>query len=105
MWRRWPSASAPPAGGDRGALIGVQSNQYPRALDLGRQFRALGLNVVMGGFLRISGCISMLPSLPPDLQEALDLGIHLFAGEAEGRMAEVLRDVAEGKAKPIWTII
>src|SRR5580700_6940640 len=83
------------AGGGMVGLIGVQSNQYPRALDLGRQFRALGLPVVMGGF-HVSGCISMLPTLPADLQEALDLGIHLFAGEAEGRMADVLRDVAEG---------
>ena len=44
----------------------------------------------------------MLPTLPADLQEALDLGIHLYAGEAEGRMAEVLRDVASGTAKPIY---
>jgi len=89
------------AGGGMVGLIGVQSNQFPRALDLGRQFRKLGLNVVMGGF-HVSGCISMLPCLPPDLQEALDLGINLFAGEAEGRMAEVLRDVAAGSAKPIY---
>ena len=92
------------AGGGMVGLIGVQSNQFPRALDLGRQFRALGLPVVMGGF-HVSGCISMLPTLPADLQEALDLGIHLFAGEAEGRMAEVLRDVAEGKAKPIYNYL
>ena len=85
-------------------LIGVQSNQYPRALDLARQFRAQGLTVVMGGF-HVSGCISMLPALPADLQEALDLGIHLFAGEAEGRMAEVLRDVAAGRAKPIYNYL
>ena len=89
------------AGGGMVGLIGVQSNQFPRALDLGRQFRALGLPVVMGGF-HVSGCIAMLPSLPADLQEALDLGIHLFAGEAEGRMAEVLCDVAAGRAKPIY---
>ena len=44
----------------------------------------------------------MLPTLPDDLQEALDLGIHLYAGEAEGRMEEVLRDVAAGTAKPIY---
>src|SRR5688572_4800467 len=31
-------------------LIGVQSNQYPRALDLARQFRAADLPVVIGGF-------------------------------------------------------
>src|ERR1700733_14989185 len=92
------------AGAGMVGLIGVQSNQYPRALDLGRQFRAHGLTVVMGGF-HVSGCISMLPTLPPDLQEALDLGIHLFAGEAEGRMAEVLRDVAAGNAKPIYNYL
>ena len=63
-------------------LVGVQSHQFPRALDLGRQFRALGVPVVMGGF-HISGCLAMLPAVPPDIQEALDLGIHVFAGEAE----------------------
>jgi hypothetical protein len=56
---------------------------------------------VIGGF-HVSGCIAMLPTLPPDLQEALDLGMHLFAGEAEGRMDEVLRDIAAGTAKPVY---
>ena len=51
------------------------------------QFRAAGVPVVIGGF-HVSGCLSMLPELPPDLKEALDLGITLFAGEAEGRMAD-----------------
>jgi radical SAM superfamily enzyme YgiQ (UPF0313 family) len=92
------------AGDGMVGLIGVQSNQYPRALDLARQFRARGLPVVMGGF-HVSGCISMLPALPPELQEAMDLGIHLFAGEAEGRMADILRDVAAGKAKPIYNYL
>jgi len=91
-------------GGGMVGLVGVQSNQFPRALDLGRQFRALGVSVMMGGF-HVSGCIAMLPTLPPELQEALDLGIHLFAGEAEGRMTEVLRDVAAGNAKPIYNYI
>ncbi len=89
------------AGAGMVGLIGVQSNQYPRALDLARAFRARALTVMIGGF-HVSGCISMLPTLPADLQEALDLGIHLYAGEAEGRMAEVLRDVAAGTAKPIY---
>jgi hypothetical protein len=92
------------AGGGMVGLIGVQSNQYPRALDLGRRFRALGLPVVMGGF-HVSGCLAMLPTLPADLQEALDLGIHLFAGEAEGRMAQVLRDISQGTAPPIYNFI
>jgi hypothetical protein len=85
-------------------LVGVQSNQFPRALDLGRQFRAADIPVVIGGF-HASGCLSMLPDLPPDLKEALDLGIILFAGEAEGRMAELLRDIDTGKTKPIYNYL
>ena len=82
-------------------LVGVQSNQFPRALDLARQFRAASVAVVIGGF-HVSGCLSMLPSLPPDIQEARDLGVILYAGEAEGRMAELLRDIDGGTAKPIY---
>jgi hypothetical protein len=33
------------------ALIGVQSKQYPRALDIARPFRAAGIAVAIGGFL------------------------------------------------------
>ena len=86
-------------------LIGVQSNQFPRALDLARQFRALGVPVVMGGF-HVSGCIAMLPELPDDLQEALDLGITSVrrrGGRAHGR--PVLRDVAHGTAPPIYNFM
>ncbi len=70
-------------------LVGVQSNQYPRALDIARPLRAAGISVVIGGF-HVSGCLAMLPGIGPDLQEALDLGITLFAGEAEGRMDGLL---------------
>ena len=41
------------------ALVGVQSNQYPRALDIARPFRAAGIPVAIGGF-HVSGCLSML---------------------------------------------
>ncbi|HKI14410.1 MAG TPA: radical SAM protein, partial [Roseiarcus sp.] len=51
------------------ALVGVQSNQFPRALDIGRQFRERGVTVAAGGF-HVSGCIAMLPELPPELREA-----------------------------------
>jgi radical SAM superfamily enzyme YgiQ (UPF0313 family) len=85
-------------------LVGVQSNQYPRALDLARAFRAEGVAVVMGGF-HVSGCISMLPGLPLDLQQALDLGVTLFAGEGEGRFAALLKDIAAGTQKPIYNYL
>ena len=92
------------AGGGFVGLVGVQSNQFPRALDLARRFRAAGIPVVMGGF-HVSGCISMLPELPPDIQEALALGVTLYAGEAEGRMADLLRDIDAGTAKPIYNYL
>jgi hypothetical protein len=82
----------------------VQSNQYPRALDLARAFRAAGLPVVIGGF-HVSGCISMLPELPADLQAGLDLGVTLFAGEGEGRMGDLVRDIAAGTQKPIYNFL
>ena len=44
----------------------------------------------------------MLPDLPPDLKEALDLGITLYAGEAEGRMADLLREIDKGELKPLY---
>jgi hypothetical protein len=85
-------------------LVGVQSNQFPRALDLARQFRAANLPVVIGGF-HVSGCLAMLPERPPDLQAALDLGVILFAGEAEGRIAALLCDIIADRALPIYNFI
>src|SRR5258705_5499070 len=64
-------------------LVGVQSNQFPRAMDLAAQFRKAGVQVAIGGF-HVSGCLAMLPELPPDLEAAKQLGVSLFAGEAEG---------------------
>lgn len=92
------------AGGGFVGLVGVQSNQFPRALDLARQFRLADIPVAIGGF-HVSGCISMLPELPPDLKAALDLGVTLYAGETEGRMADFLCDMANGRAKPVYNYL
>jgi radical SAM superfamily enzyme YgiQ (UPF0313 family) len=59
---------------------------------------------VIGGF-HVSGCLSMLPELPPDLKEAQALGVTLFAGEGEQRMADFIRDVAAGQAKPVYNYL
>jgi hypothetical protein len=85
-------------------LVGVQSNQFPHALDLARRFRARGVDVAMGGF-HVSGCIAMLPELPADLVEAQELGISLFAGEAEGRLENVLRDAYAGKLQKLYNFM
>jgi len=82
-------------------LVGVQSNQFPHAMDLARRFRALGQQVAIGGF-HVSGTLAMLPGIPPELQGAMDLGISLFAGEAEGRLEQVLLDAYQRTLKPLY---
>ena len=83
------------------ALIGVQSNQYPRALDIARPFRSAGIAVAIGGF-HVSGCLSMLDGHAVDLDACREMGIIIFAGEAEGRLESVIADVASGRAVPIY---
>jgi len=85
-------------------LVGVQSNQYPRSLHIAKPLRDAGIPVIIGGF-HVSGMLAMFDKIGPDLQAALDMGITLFAGEAEGRIDEVLRDAAKGELKPIYNYI
>ena len=95
--------SAIQAGGGRGfvALVGVQTNQFPRAMDIARPLRAVGIPVCIGGF-HASGSLSMLPEPPAEIREAWDLGISIFAGEAEGRFEEVLADAYRNELKPLY---
>jgi hypothetical protein len=94
------------AEGGRGlvCLVGVQSNQFPHAIDLARRFRARGVQVAIGGF-HVSGCLAMLPQMPDDLVEAQSLGVSLFAGEAEGRLDMVLRDAFAGRMRPLYNFM
>lgn len=82
-------------------LVGVQSNQFPRALDIAGPLRAKGVKVAIGGF-HVSGTLAMLKGHDPYLQKALDLGVSLFAGEAEGRLALVLKDAVSGALAPVY---
>jgi Radical SAM superfamily len=83
-------------------LVGVQSNQFPRAVDLARPFLHAGLPVCIGGF-HVSGCIAMLPEMPQEMREAAALGISFFAGEAEhGRLDQVIRDAWDGTLRPLY---
>jgi radical SAM superfamily enzyme YgiQ (UPF0313 family) len=85
-------------------LVGVQSNQYPRSLHIAKPLREAGIPVIIGGF-HVSGMLAMFDSIGSDLQAALDLGITLFAGEAEGRIDEVVHDAAQGRLRPIYNYI
>jgi hypothetical protein len=86
------------------ALVGVQSNQYPRALDLARPLRAAGISVMIGGF-HVSGCLSMLDGKAVELDACRGLGISMFAGEIEERLDILLRDAAAGRLRPLYNFL
>lgn len=89
------------AGSGMVMLVGVQSNQTPRALDIARPLRAAGIQVAIGGF-HMSGVISMIDGDDAHLREAQAMGLSVFAGEAEGRLDVVLRDAHTGQLKPLY---
>ncbi|MEM8811243.1 MAG: radical SAM protein [Pseudomonadota bacterium] len=86
-------------------LIGVQSNQFPHAVDLARAFKREGLQVAIGGF-HVSGCLSMLDEMPSEMQEAQEEGFTFFAGELEEtRLDQVFRDAWNGSLKPVYNFM
>ncbi|MBN9671055.1 B12-binding domain-containing radical SAM protein [Roseibium aggregatum] len=87
------------------ALVGVQSNQFPRAVDLARRFMAQGLQTAVGGF-HVSGCISMLDEMPEEMVRLQQEGVVYFAGEAEDRRLDmVFRDAWNGELKPLYNFM
>src|SRR3954453_16588982 len=82
-------------------LIGVQSNQFPRSLDIAQALMDRGIRVAIGGF-PVSGVISMLDGVDPHLDRGRGVGGSLFAGEAEGRLEEVIRDGHAGTLRPMY---
>ena len=94
-------------GGGRGlvGLVGVQSNQFPHAIDLARRLRATACRSPIGGF-HVSGCLAMLPEMPGDL--ARGAGARRLAVRRRGRRAAsttVLQDAYAGKLKPLYNFM
>ena len=85
-------------------LVGVQTNQFPRAQDLTRQFLAEGFAVMIGGF-HVSGSIAMSPEVPPECQELLDAGATLVLGEVEDSWGTILKDASDGRLRPIYDFL
>ncbi|HYS49222.1 MAG TPA: radical SAM protein [Xanthobacteraceae bacterium] len=85
-------------------LVGVQSIQFPRALDIARPLRERGIQVAVGGF-HVSGTIAMLDERDSDVRRAEEMGVALFAGEAEDRLDAVLRDALSGRLKPLYNFM
>ncbi|WP_345934196.1 B12-binding domain-containing radical SAM protein [Tistrella arctica] len=90
-------------GFDRAAvmMIGVQSSQFPRALDLSRDFVAAGFPVVIGGF-HISGSMSMVPGWEPAFTGAAEAGVTLYAGELECGVDALVADLVAGTIRPLY---
>jgi len=85
-------------------FVGVQSNQFPRTLDLAKKFLERGVQVAVGGF-HVSGTMSMLGGNDVDIHRAKAMGISLFAGEAEGRLEMVLQDAYKKQLKPLYNFM
>ena len=86
------------------SLCGVQSNQFPRAVDLAREFKKEGLPSMIGGF-HVSGSLEMIPELTPEIKEALAEGITLVAGEIEQRWGGLLKAAYEKQLEPIYNFV
>jgi radical SAM superfamily enzyme YgiQ (UPF0313 family) len=82
-------------------LAGVQTNQFPRAADLARIFLRAGLTVLIGGF-HVSGYLSLLSEIPPDIQQLLDEGVTIVKGEVEEAWGDLLCDAVHGRLKPLY---
>ena len=85
-------------------LVGVQTNQFPRACDLAHTFRRAGLTVLIGGF-HVSGYLALLPEIPPDIQQLMDDGVTIVKGEVEETWADLLCDAINGRLKPMYDFL
>ncbi|HEX8872527.1 MAG TPA: radical SAM protein [Candidatus Acidoferrum sp.] len=85
-------------------LVGVQTNQFPRAADLALLFRRRGLTVMIGGF-HVSGYLALLPDVPPDIQQLMDAGVTIVKGEVEEVWGDLLADAAHGRLRPMYDFL
>ena len=94
----------PPAHRTLVALVGVQSNQFPRAADLARRFRQGGLQVLIGGF-HVSGSLSPSGDVTAEIQELIDLGVSVVKGEVEETWGKILQDALQDSLRPIYDFL
>ena len=73
------------------ALSVMLTSQLPRAFEIARRFRELGIPVLFGGIA------VMLHS-----EEVMAHGDSVFLGEIEGRLAAVLSDFKQGRLKKVY---
>ena len=69
-------------------LVGVQTNQFARALDLSRRFLAEGIKVAIGGF-HVSGCSSMLPEMTSEAERSSGARDYFICGRGRGPVRRI----------------
>lgn len=82
-------------------IVGVMTSMYPRALDIAKKFRQNDIPTVIGGY-HVSGNIATFNELRPELQDAVDHGVILYAGPAEVHFDDLIRDIHADRAQPIY---
>jgi len=85
-------------------MVGVQTNQYARALDLAMICRSQGLTCMIGGF-HVSGSLAMLPEIPAEIRKAIDEGITIVAGEVERQWNSLIRAAYEGRLERVYNFL
>ena len=85
-------------------LVGVQTNQFPRALDIASKFLPHGIPVLIGGF-HVSGMLAMI-GVTRDLKNAISQGVTLVAGEVEGgRLSAIVTDILKNRARSLYNFL
>jgi len=86
------------------ALVGVQSNQFPRAADLALRLRAGGLQVLIGGF-HVSGILALFSEISSEIRELMDHGVTVVKGEVEETWGDILEDALHDRLRPIYDFL
>lgn len=101
-------------------LVGVQTNQFPRARDLAYRFKEAGAEVVIGGF-HVSGSVNTMLKgiaaidsdkkrsdvpcphvMPPEVEELMANGVIVCLNEAEKIWGQILTDIWRGQAQKLY---
>ncbi|HXH09612.1 MAG TPA: radical SAM protein [Alphaproteobacteria bacterium] len=85
-------------------LVGVQSNQFPRACDIAHAFQREGVHDILIGGFHVSGSIALAEpgTIPSEIQQIMDEGVTVVKGEVEGHWGDILKDVVEDRRKRLY---
>ena len=59
---------------------------------------------MIGGF-HVSGMLAMFPTVSPEIQQLLDAGVSVVAGEVEHRWADLLSDAHQGRLQSVYRFL